>query len=201
MPINVKLKTVRKNVNRYLADYRLAERQEIEEKRFLRDAKHKVSTALKAQEVLQLVAQAVQKNAHDQIAEVVTRCLVAVFGKMYKFTIEFSRKRGKTEAEPLFWKKQRKIWHPLKPLDAAGGGCVEIAALALRMSDIVLSDPKCEPVLVLDEPFRCVNGEEYRKRTAELIMTLSVEMGIQIIMATDNDWLKIGKVVNLNSPQ
>ena len=43
-----------------------------------------------------------------------------------------------------------------------------------------------------------VNGGVYQQRMGELIETLAKEMKIQMILATDDDWLRIGKVVELS---
>src|ERR1700748_1657063 len=68
----------------------------------LENAKKHHANCVKAQEILQHLAQAVQQQAHQKIAEVVTSCFEAVFDDPYSFHIEFERKRGKTEARLKF---------------------------------------------------------------------------------------------------
>jgi hypothetical protein len=50
---------------------------------------------------------------------------------------------------------------------------------------------------VLDEPLRQINGDVYRDRVRGMIESLAREFGIQFIIASNEDWMKIGKVVQL----
>lgn len=158
----------------------------------LESAERYAAAAATAQKALQTVAATLQNQAHKQIAKVVTRC-IRQCGWDYEFHIEFSRKRGKTEADMYF----SRDGHRVDPRYAAGGGVVDMAALALRLAALILSTPKRRPILVLDEPFRGVNGEEHRRRAARLIETLAREMRVQFIIATGHEWLRIGKVYDL----
>jgi len=82
------------------------------------------------------------------------------------------------------------------PLSASGGGVVDVAAFALRLSCLCLSKPKRRHLLVLDEPFKFVS-EEYRHRIRGMMEKLSEEMGVQIIMVTHIKELETGKVIRL----
>ena len=83
------------------------------------------------------------------------------------------------------------------PLNECGGGIIDLAALALRLISIVLSRPAKRRLLALDEPFRNVNGLEYRAAVNALLPMLAKELDLQLIIATGNDWLRGGKVVEL----
>lgn len=188
------LSSCQRKLAKLTIQHNLARENVRQERQRLKEAKAKRLAAEEAQQVAQHVAQAIQQQAHKRIAEVVTRCLHTVFGEnAYDFDIQFERKRGKTEALLRFL-KDGKERHPLR---ASGGGFVDIASLALRLSCIMLSKPKSRRLLVLDEPVKNVHGEEYRLRTAELLQTLAKEMNVQIIMTTGFDWLKIGQVVEV----
>lgn len=166
-----------------------------EEKAALAQATQELDNAEKALSIVQLVAQQVQESAHQQISSVVSRCIQAVFpDRGYEFKIKFERKRGKTEARLMFVREGLELENPL---GEAGGGVVEVTALALRLACLVLSRPKKQMLLVLDEPFKNVNGEEYQERVGELLLTLSKEFGVQMLIVSDDDWLKIGKVIEL----
>lgn len=156
-------------------------------------AKDNVQNVGAAQTLLQSAAQAVQQRAHDQIAAVVTKCLQSVFEEPYEFIIHFEKKRGRTEARLAFLCDGKEI----DPLDGMGGGVIDIASLALRLACITLRKPKGRKLLVLDEPFKNVNGSANRDRAAALLLTLAEEFGVQIIMTTGYDWLQIGKVVKI----
>lgn len=184
----------RKKLNKYLADYRHAKLNVREEKTNLEKAKNNVLYAEQAQEIVQKVAEAVQKKAHDRIASVVTRCLESVFGDdAYQFEILFEKKRGRTEAKLIFTKDGLVLDDPI---NESGGGAVDVAAFALRLSCLLLSIPKKRPLLVLDEPLKYLSAD-YRPTTSELLRELAKEMKFQFILVTHDEELKIGKTICL----
>lgn len=133
-----------------------------------------------AQKALQMVAQAVQQQAHDRIAGVVSRCLEAVFPEdPYEFKIIFEQKRGRTEARLIFLRADKEV----DPLGASGGGAVDVAAFALRVSCIMLSQPPVRKVLFMDEGFRFVSVR-YRERVRKMLIALSKDLGMQFVMTT-----------------
>lgn len=186
------LDSYRKRLDRKLQEYRHASQSVKSEKENLKKLKVHHTHALEAQKILQAVAQTVQTSAHDKISRVVTRCLKAV-GWDYEFKIHFDRKRGKTEARMVFLRQG----HEVKPIEASGGGPVDIAAFALRVACLILATPKKRRLLCLDEPYRNINGQMYRERAAKLLETLSRELQIQVILATGEKWLRIGKVIDV----
>jgi len=146
-----------------------------------------------AQEVIQQVAEGVQRVAHERISVVVTRCLETVFpNDPYEFNIKFERKRGKTEANLIFTRGG----NDLDPLDSSGGGAIDVAAFALRLSCLMLTRPKLTSLTIMDEPFKFVS-EEYRDGVKSMLLELSQELGIQFIMITHINELKTGNVIYL----
>jgi ABC-type molybdenum transport system ATPase subunit/photorepair protein PhrA len=145
-----------------------------------------------AQEILQHLAQAVQQQAHQRIAKVVSSCLSAVFDHPYEFRIQFERKRGRTEARLLFSRDGLEV----DPMTAAGGGMIDVAAFALRIACLVLHRPKLSRVVVLDEPFRFVSAQ-YQPNVRTMLEELAEEMKIQIVFITHNPNLVTGKVIEL----
>lgn len=158
----------------------------------LQNTNDNLQAAKEAQVIIQSVAKAVQQEAHERIASVVCRCLEAVFDDPYEFEISFESKRGRTEAVLEFVRQDTRM----DPLSAAGGGVVDVAAFALRLACLVLAKPRNRRVLFLDEPFRFVS-ENFRSRIRDLLLTISEEMGVQIVMVTHIDELRIGKIVEL----
>lgn len=164
------------------------------ERKAIREQRHLVSRALKSQVIVQTVAQQVQKQAHERIAAVVSRCLKAVFDDPYRFKIVFDRKRGKTEARLVFVRKDLE----LDPIDGCGGGVIDVAAFALRLACLMLRKPQRRRLLVLDEPFKFVSDKkEYRSRVRDLLETLADEMKVQFAIVTHDPTLEIGKVVEI----
>lgn len=85
---------------------------------------------LEARVLFQKAAQDTQKKLEYHISNLVTTALSTVFDDPYNFQLEFVQKRGKTEADLWFVRENRKI----NPIDASGGGAVDIASFALRVA-------------------------------------------------------------------
>lgn len=186
-------KQYRAFLDRKLGEYNHAIRQGREEELNQKRLKAKGQDLLQAQQFLQEVAETVQNQAHRRIASVVSRCLEAVFQEdAYEFRIEFSKKRGRTEARLLFLRDGMDV----DPTEAAGGGVVDVAAFALRLACLCLSRPQRRKLLLLDEPFRFVSAE-YRTAVKELVETLAKEMNMQFVIVTHSPDLVTGKVVEL----
>jgi DNA repair exonuclease SbcCD ATPase subunit len=156
-------------------------------------SKSSIRDVTRAQQIVQEIAKGIQQRAHSQIAQVVSKCLKAVFGTdAYEFQITFERKRGRTEATLQFIRDG----NTLDPLDSSGGGVVDVCSFALRLACLVLARPKLRQVLVLDEPMKHVSSE-YRERVAELLESMASELGVQIVIVTHSKELAIGKVIQL----
>lgn len=185
----------RAGLDRLLAEYAHAKRRVKEEKAALAEARESLRVALEAQALVQGVAEAVQNEVHRQVSGVVSRCLEAVFGEdAYALKIVFEKKRGKTEAGLTF---ERGGLVLDDPPNEGGGGQVDVAAFALRLACLVLSRPKKRLLIVADEPFKNINGEVYQERAGRMIQALARDMGVQFIIVSDDDWLKVGRVIEL----
>jgi len=158
----------------------------------LKEAEQKLKDTQAAQEVLQYLAQAVQQKAHQRISEVVSSCLSTVFEDPYKFHIIFERKRGRTEAQLRFSRRELDV----DPLTASGGGMVDVAAFALRVACLVMHRPRLSRVLIIDEGFKFVS-EQYRENVRVMLEELSKEMDVQIVMITHIEELSTGKIIEL----
>jgi len=96
----------------------------------------------------------------------------------YQFQLEFVQKRGKTEADVWFVRNGEKM----KPIDASGGGAVDVASFALRIAFWSLTK-RTRPLFFLDEPMRMVSLNLMPK-AAEMIKSISKKLGLQIVMVT-----------------
>ena len=155
-------------------------------------AQQQLHHAQQAQEIIQVLAEAVQQRVHQQISEVVSSCLNVVFDDPYEFKIVFERKRGRTEANLRFVRRNLDV----DPMSASGGGAVDVAAFALRVACLILHRPRLSRIIVLDEPFKFVSAE-YRPKVRAMLEQLSKKMEVQIIMVTHIEDLVIGKVIQL----
>jgi ABC-type glutathione transport system ATPase component len=186
----------RKAVNDKLRDFTNARRSVKEHTMELEAQQLNLAHSQEAQRVVQEVAESVQQTVHTQISAIVTRCLKAVYGEeAYTFELKFRQARGKTEAIPLFVRDG----HHLDPFSAAGGGVIEVAAFALRLACLLLSRPRLERVLILDEPFsKC--DKKAMSRVGNMLASLSEELKIQIVLVTHSPTLEVGKVIQLGEP-
>lgn len=187
----------RRRTDAMLADHRQAQKSVERERAELVRIEAKRSAVAEATDASQRVAQAIQQRVHHSIAQVVTRCLSAVFDEPYEFEIRFDRKRNKTEAVLLF---KRDGMTMEDPLNEVGGGVVDVAALALRLACVMLSRPRARRFLCLDEPLRNVRGRQNRQRVRGLLLELAEKMGFQFLLNVDADAypeFALGKIVEL----
>lgn len=135
-----------------------------------------------AQAIIQKVAKETQQELEYHISELCSLALSAVFDDPYELSIEFNDRRGRTEADIDFIKDGEPIG---KPLLSSGGGALDVAAFGLRVALWSLSRPKTRNVLILDEPFRHLKGDEANRRAITMVKEISNHLGLQIIMISD----------------
>jgi len=192
----MEIKDVRKQIDKKLLEYRRLVSSYKREGENLQREQKRLENAEEARAVIQEVAKQIQQQAHEQISSVVTRGLQSVFDDPYIFKIIFDKKRGRTEARLIFEREEDGL--ELDPLTASGGGVIDVASFALRISCILLSRPPIRPVLILDEPFKNVSkARDYLDRIPSLLETLCNDLGIQIIMDTHIDELKMGTIIEV----
>lgn len=150
-----------------------------------------LEVAQEAQQHLQIIAQMVQREMHNRIVSIASKCLTAVFGEAYELVIDFVRIRGKTEARLIYKKGDQEV----DPMTDSGG-VMDVASLSLRLASLILSKPARRKFIVMDEPFRMVSSSNLPK-LAKAIEILSKELGVQFLIVTHNEELLIGKVIRL----
>lgn len=131
----------------------------------------------KARWVLQEVAKTTQQELEYHISGLVTMALASVFDDPYEFVIEFVTRRQRAECDLKFSKDGEHC----NPLDASGGGTVDVASFALRVAFLSMESPQRRRVLILDEPFRFVSPD-LQSKASQMIREISRRMGLQIIM-------------------
>ncbi len=177
------------------ARYEAATAAVVQEQTVLTTARQTHADTVAAQQIAQQIAQRVQQQAHAKIAAVVARCLRTVFpDDPYEFQIVFDSKRGRTEAALQFMRAGMVLDDPL---NAAGGGVVAVAAVALRISALMLSRPPLRRLLVLDETIAHLHNPDAQARFGQLLERLATDLGIQFILATGADGLRVGTVIKL----
>ncbi len=131
----------------------------------------------KAQVLVQKVALETQEVLRIQIADVVQSALDTVFPDVYKFSVEFEIKRGRTECRLVF----RQGDFEVDILSSDGGGIVDLASLALRVAAWSLGTSA--NTLFLDEPGKFVS-RNLVGQFAEIIAELSEKLDLQVIMVS-----------------
>lgn len=134
-----------------------------------------------AQIIIQTVAKQTQQELEYHISDIVSMALDAIFDKPYRFKIKFVIKRNKTECELLFERNGEEF----DPMEDSGGGVVQVAAFALRISLWTLQQPRSRNVIILDEPFTFLHNVDYISRAATLLKELSKKLNLQFIIVTD----------------
>lgn len=136
----------------------------------------------KAYTIIKQVGLNTQKQLEFHLSEQVSLAMEAVFPDPYMLKVDFQEKRGKTEANFLFVRDELE----LDPIGNVGGGTIDIASLALRIAYwAIRQDKKVRPLLLLDEPFSRLKGEETNRQALAMIQAISKKLGLQIIMISD----------------
>ena len=137
-----------------------------------------------AQAILILVAQATMEELKFHIENLVTLALSSVFDDPYEFEAEFIQKRNQTEVNLFFVRDGERI----NPLSASGGGTVDVASFALRVSLWSLQQKKTRPIFILDEPMKNLSSV-YQEKGSRMMKSVADKLGLQIIMVTHNESL------------
>lgn len=142
-------------------------------------AEGEIAISEKAQAIIISVAQATQNELEYRICEPVSLALAAVYeDNPYKMSAKFEiTGRGTTECRLNFERNDNLI----KPLEASGGGPVDVASFALRVGSWSLAQPRSRSVLILDEPFKWISRDKM-PLAGQMLQEISNQLGLQIIM-------------------
>ena len=135
--------------------------------------------AEEARAIIQTVAQATQKELEYHVSEIVSLALAAVFEHPYSLRLMFVQRRNKTEADIFFERDGEQF----KPIDASGGGAVDIAAFALRVAMWSLRRPRSRSVLILDEPGKFISVD-LRPKMGAMLKEISKRLDLQMIVVS-----------------
>lgn len=152
----------------------------IQNKTTLDNLNNRIKLLEQAQAFLQKVAQDTQSQLKFQIEDIVNLALETCFPNEYEFQLQFNISRGKTDAELVFL--SQKTGRPIDPMNASGGGVVDLTCFALRIASYAL-EQGIDNVIILDEPFRFIS-RDLQARAGEILKSLSTKLGLQILMVT-----------------
>ena len=145
----------------------------------IRNNKRSLNQHEQAREVLREVGLKTQQTLQVHISDIATLAFEAIFDDPYELSVEFVQRRNKTECDLLFSRDGNKV----DPLEASGGGAVDVAAFALRIASWTMQRPRSSNVMILDEPMRFLSVD-LQERASQMIKELSDKLGIQFIIIT-----------------
>ncbi len=132
-----------------------------------------------AREILRAVGLETQQQLQYHISDITSLALEAVFPDPYELVAEFVQRRNKTECDLYFVRAGNRM----NPLDASGGGAVDVAAFALRIAAWSMQSPKRRNVIMMDEPLKNLSQDK-QERASQMIKELSDRLGLQFIIIT-----------------
>ena len=132
-----------------------------------------------AREVIREVGLETQRQIEYHISDITSLALEAVFNNPYELIVEFVQRRNKTECDLYFMRDGNRV----DPLNASGGGAVDVASFSLRVASWSMSRPRSHPVLLLDEPLRFLSAD-HQEKASVMIKEISERLGIQFIIVT-----------------
>jgi DNA repair exonuclease SbcCD ATPase subunit len=145
-------------------------------------AKQRKVDAESAQAFLQAVAAELQAELTYRVTELANLAMAAIFSNPYTLTLDFTMKRGRTEADIYFVRGGKRI----SPKWGAGGGPKDVAAMALRLALWSLRKVRTRPLMVFDEPF-VYPSKDIQGRVGAMLKQLSHDIGIQMIYVSHEE--------------
>lgn len=188
------LTEIRKKINGQLSVLESLTDQRASEQNRLQQILTEQKNIKEALSIVENATQHIQQEAHKSLTAVVSACLQSVFyDEDYTFGIRFERKQKKTDTRLVIFNAGHEV---TEPLEAEGGGVIDVAAFVLQVSCLMMSTPAVRRVLVLDEPFKFVSAE-YRDGVTAMIEMLADKFKIQFIIVTHIEELTCGTIVRL----
>jgi len=142
----------------------------------------------KALEIVKLVGLETQKQLQFHISNITSLAMESVLDNPYKLDVSFVERRDKTECDLTFTRDGME--EKLNPLNATGGGVVDIASFALRIASWSLENPRSNNVMLLDEPMRFLSKDNQEKASL-MLKELSKKLNLQFIIITHEENLTI----------
>ena len=132
-----------------------------------------------ARELIQAAGLKTQESLSFHISKITSLALEAVFDDPYELEVEFVRRRNKTECDLFFTRNGERV----SPMDASGGGAVDVAAFALRIASWSMQSPRSRNTIILDEPLKYLS-KDLQDRASSMLKELSDRLGLQFIIIT-----------------
>lgn len=173
------MKELRQTLERLRGKQQTLEQQLLQTQTKIKNDKRSLRKHERAREIVREVGLKTQQELQYHISDITSLALDAVFEDPYTLEAEFVERRGKTECDLWFVRNNKRI----DPIDASGGGAVDIAAFALRVASWSMQTPHSRPTIILDEPLKNLSIE-YQKKGSQMLKEVSEKLGIQFIIIT-----------------
>ena len=164
----------------YCARAEYAKSKLLDTQKQLEKTEQDYQNALKAREIINIVAKDTQQQLEMRITNIVSMALAAVFPDPYQFKLVFNERRNQTEADLLLVRNGEE----LSPVEGAGGGVLDVVSFALRIAVLLMSNYR--RIIILDEPFRHLSAD-LQPKASEMMKMLSDKLGIQFIMVSHEE--------------
>jgi DNA repair exonuclease SbcCD ATPase subunit len=172
------IKTFREFVSSKKHEREILQRQIEEDQNRIKQAEKDLQDGIDGRAWIQKIVQYTQSKVSKSVGSLVSQALSSVFDDPYEFKVNFESRRNKTECDLLF----SRDGIDFDPMDSSGGGAVDVASFALRLTFWALNS-NLRSVLLLDEPFRFVS-QDLRPYCSEMLKMMSQKTNTQIVMVT-----------------
>lgn len=140
----------------------------------------KINASKEAQAFIQKVAKDTQDQLSFQLSSIVSVAMQAVFEDPYQIELEFIERRNRVELDIYFVRNGNKI----DPKKASGGGAVDLAAMALRLSCWAIRNRRTRNTILMDEPLKWLKGDGLPEKGSKILKEISKKLDLQIIMVS-----------------
>jgi len=143
-----------------------------------------LKTLTETRSLITLASKTTQGKLENNLSGIVTLALKTVFGNRYSFKVKFVQRRNTTECDLLLVENGRET----HPIYSDGFGVCDIISLASRISYWKLQGDS-RNVMLLDEPFRFLQGKKLHDLAATMIKEISKKLNLQFIIVTNEGFL------------
>lgn len=173
------ISTLRTRLDKLTGERDTLEKQRRNLKRTIRETKQRLIDYELAREIVRQAGLKTQQMLQYHISDICSMAMEAVFPEPYTLDVSFVERRNKSECDLFFSRDGERI----NPMLASGGGAVDIASFALRVTGWSMEKPRSRNVIILDEPLKNLS-KTYQDKGSLLLKELSEKLGIQFIIVT-----------------
>lgn len=136
-------------------------------------------TLEEAQTFIQMIANSTQEQLKFHLTDIVNLCINTCFPDVV-FDIDFDIKNNRTIARLVY----RINGNEVDPMEASGGGLVDLTAFALRIA--LFNIGHTDNVIIFDEPLKWLQPKELQVEAFKIMKELSTKIGIQFILVANS---------------